>query len=194
MNVASENGMRFLGRIMFPILDEFGHHVAFGGRAMGDAIPKYLNSPESVVFQKRRTLYGLYAAKQAMRRAGRVIVVEGYLDAIRLSLAGVEEVVAPLGTALTDEQAELLVRFVKEVFLLYDSDEAGQKATFRSGLELLRHKAAVRVVYACVLLETLDDMEAARALYEDLGFEDIPPYYHNPLPGAHYLKADLARY
>ncbi len=141
-----EPRMRFLGRIMFPILDEFGHHVAFGGRAMGDAIPKYLNSPESVVFQKRRTLYGLYAAKQAMRRAGRVIVVEGYLDAIRLSLAGVEEVVAPLGTALTDEQAELLVRFVKEVFLLYDSDEAGQKATFRSGLELLRHKAAVRVV------------------------------------------------
>ena len=143
---SAEPRMRFLGRIMFPIIDEQGHHVAFGGRAMGDAIPKYLNSPESAVFQKRRTLYGLHAAKQAMRRAGRAIVVEGYLDAIRLSLAGVEEVVAPLGTALTEEQSALLVRYANEVFLLYDSDEAGQKATFRSGLELLRHSAAVRVV------------------------------------------------
>ena len=136
----------FFGRIMFPILDEMGHHVAFGGRAMGDAIPKYLNSSESAVFQKRRTLYGLHTAKQAMRRAGRAIVVEGYLDVIRLALAGLEEVVAPLGTALTEEQAALLMRYTGEVFLLYDSDLPGQKATFRSGLELLRQKAAVRVV------------------------------------------------
>jgi DNA primase len=137
---------RFRGRIMFPILDELGHHVGFGGRALGDAEPKYLNSGESAVFHKRRTLYGLHTAKQAMRRAGRAIVVEGYLDAIRLALNGLEEVVAPLGTALTEEQAALLVRYASEVFLLYDSDEAGQKATFVSGRELLRHKAAVRVV------------------------------------------------
>ncbi|MBL0172586.1 MAG: DNA primase [Gemmatimonadaceae bacterium] len=142
----AEPRARFVGRIMFPILDELSHHVAFGGRAMGDAIPKYLNSGESGVFQKRRTLYGLQTAKQAMRRAGRAIVVEGYLDAIRLALAGIEEVVAPLGTALTEEQAALLMRYSSEVFLLYDSDKAGQEATFRSGLELLRHKAAVRVV------------------------------------------------
>jgi DNA primase len=137
---------RFRGRVMFPILDELGRHVGFGGRALGDDTPKYLNSPESVVFQKRKTLYNMHTAKQAMRRAGRAIVVEGYLDAIRLALAGLEEVVAPLGTALTDEQAQLLVRYASEVFLLYDSDEAGQKATFRSGLELLGHKASVRVV------------------------------------------------
>ena len=137
---------RFRHRIMFPILDELGHHVAFGGRALGDAIPKYLNSGESAVFQKRRTLYGLHTAKQAMRRAGRAIIVEGYLDAIRMALAGLEEAVAPLGTALTEEQAALLVRYSGEVFLLYDSDKAGQEATFRSGLELLRHKATVRVV------------------------------------------------
>jgi DNA primase len=142
----SEPRARFIGRIMFPILDELGHHVAFGGRAMGDATPKYLNSGESEVFHKRRTLYGMHTAKNAMRRVGRAIVVEGYLDAIRLALAGLEEVVAPLGTALTEEQASLLLRYATEVFLLYDSDEAGQKATFRSGLELLRHKAAVRVV------------------------------------------------
>ncbi|MCC6241199.1 MAG: DNA primase [Gemmatimonadaceae bacterium] len=142
----AEARVRFRGRIMFPIVDEHGHHVGFGGRAMGDATPKYLNSGESSVFQKRRTLYGLHHAKQAMRRSGRAIVVEGYLDAIRVALSGVEEVVAPLGTALTEEQAALLVRYANEVFLLYDSDVAGQKATFRSGLELLRHKGAVRVV------------------------------------------------
>lgn len=142
----TEPRVRFRGRVMFPIVDELGRTVGFGGRAMGDAQPKYLNSPESPVFQKRRTLYGLFTAKQAMRRESRAIVVEGYLDAIRLALAGIEEVVAPLGTALTEEQAQLLVRYATSVFLLYDSDEAGQKATFRSGLELLRAKASVQVV------------------------------------------------
>lgn len=142
----SEPRVRFRGRVIFPIHDELGRHVGFGGRAMGDDQPKYLNSPESPVFQKRRTLYGLHTAKQAMRRVSRAIVVEGYLDAIRLSLAGIEEVVAPLGTALTEEQAQLLTRYATSVFLLYDSDEAGQKATFRSGLELLRAKATVHVV------------------------------------------------
>jgi DNA primase len=141
-----EPRIRFRGRVMFPIQDEIGRFVGFGGRAMGDEQPKYLNSPESPVFQKRRTLYGLHTAKQAMRRVSRAIVVEGYLDAIRLSLAGLEEVVAPLGTALTEEQAQLLTRYTANVFLLYDSDEAGQKATFRSGLELLRARASVQVV------------------------------------------------
>ncbi len=141
----SDARVRFRGRVMFPIHDELGRPVGFGGRAMGDDTPKYLNSPESPVFQKRRTLFGLHTAKQAMRRASRAIVVEGYLDAIRLALAGIEEVVAPLGTALTEEQAALLVRYASEVFLLYDSDEAGQKATFRSGHELLRARARVRV-------------------------------------------------
>jgi DNA primase len=142
----TEPRVRFRGRVMFPIADELGRAVGFGGRAMGDEPPKYLNSPESPVFQKRRTLYGLHTAKQAMRRAGRAIVVEGYLDVIRLALAGIEEVVAPLGTALTEEQAQLLLRYAGEIYLLYDSDEAGQKATFRSGLELLRQKGSVRVV------------------------------------------------
>lgn len=137
---------RFRGRLMFPIRDELGHHVAFGGRALGDDQPKYLNSAESGVFQKRRVLYGMDHARLAARREQRLLVVEGYLDVVRVSLAGLEEVVAPLGTALTEEQAALIVRYAPEVFLLYDSDEAGRKATFRSGLELLRHGAAVRVV------------------------------------------------
>lgn len=137
---------RFRGRIMFPIHDELGHPVGFGGRALGDEEPKYLNSAESPVFQKRRLLYGLHLARGAMRRQQRAIVVEGYLDVIRLVLAGVEEVVAPLGTALTEDQATLLLRYAPEVFLLLDADEAGQAATFKSGKELLRHRAAVRVV------------------------------------------------
>ncbi len=137
---------RFRGRLMFPIQDELGHHVAFGGRALGDEQPKYLNSAESGVYQKRRVLYGMQRARTAARRAQRLLVVEGYLDVIRVAMSGIEEVVAPLGTALTEEQAALIVRYAPEVFLLYDSDEAGLKATFRSGLELLRHGAAVRVV------------------------------------------------
>ena len=137
---------RFRGRVMFPIVDELGRHVGFGGRALGDDTPKYLNSPESDVFHKRRVLYGMHAARTAARGAGRLLVVEGYLDAIRVAIGGIAEVVAPLGTALTEEQAALIVRYAREVFLLYDSDEAGLKATFRSGLELLRHGVAVRVV------------------------------------------------
>jgi len=141
-----EARMNFRDRVMFPIVDERGNYVGFGGRALGDAIPKYLNSAASDVYQKGRTLYGLHAARHAIRRERSAIVVEGYMDAIRVALAGYETVVAPLGTALTEEQAALLVRYAPEVFLLYDSDKAGLEATFRSGLELLRHGAGVRVV------------------------------------------------
>ena len=137
---------RFRRRLMFPILDAQGHGAGFGGRALGDEEPKYLNSPEGPAFAKRRLLYGLNSAKNHIRKDARVLVVEGYFDAIRLMAAGIETAVAPLGTALTDEQVALLVRYTKNVFLLYDSDEAGQKATFRSGLELLRAGASVRIV------------------------------------------------
>lgn len=137
---------RFRGRLMFPIHDSSGRLTGFGGRAIGDIEPKYLNSPESDVFQKRRLLYGLHLARNAIRKDQRALVVEGYMDAIRLHGAGLESAVAPLGTALTSEQAESLARLSGNVFLLYDSDEAGLKATFRAGLELLRHGVAPRVV------------------------------------------------
>ena len=137
---------RFRRRLMFPILDAQGHVAGFGGRALGDDEPKYLNSAEGEAFVKRRLLYGLHIAKNHMRKEDRALVVEGYFDAIRLMAAGIESVVAPLGTALTEEQVALLTRYSKNIFLLYDSDEAGQKATFRSGLELLRAGAQVRVV------------------------------------------------
>jgi DNA primase len=131
---------------MFPIYDLREHVVGFGGRVLGEGEPKYLNSAESEVFAKRRLLYGLNWAKQSIRKVDRLLLVEGYFDLIRLVLAGVDEVVAPLGTALTEPQASLIRKYTKNVFLLYDSDAAGQKATFRAGDELLRNGVSVRVV------------------------------------------------
>ena len=137
---------RFRDRLVFPIYDAGGHAVGFGGRVLGDGEPKYLNSGESEVFSKRKLLYGLNWAKQAIRKADRLLVVEGYFDVIRLMVAGVHEVVAPLGTALTVEQSALVRKYTKNVFLLYDSDNAGLKATFRSGDALLANGVSVRVV------------------------------------------------
>jgi DNA primase len=137
---------RFRTRLIFPIHDASGHHVGFGGRMLGPGEPKYLNSADSPIFSKSRLLYGLNWAKHAIRREDRVVVVEGYFDAVRLMSAGLDSVVAPLGTALTEQQAGMLARYTRTAFLLYDSDRAGLKATFRAGDELLRHGFAVQVV------------------------------------------------
>ena len=137
---------RFRDRLMFPILDVAGHPVGFGGRILGEGEPKYLNSADSEVFSKRKLLYGLNWAKQAIRKAERLVIVEGYFDVIRLMLAGIGEVVAPMGTALTEQQAALIRKYTKTVFLLYDSDQAGLKATFRSGDELLKNGVLPRVI------------------------------------------------
>jgi DNA primase len=137
---------RFRNRVMFPIFDAAGHPVGFGGRLMGPGEPKYLNSSDSPVFSKGQLLYGLNWAKHAMRKEEQALVVEGYMDVIRCHLAGATHAVAGLGTALTEGQAQLLVRFTSNVYLLYDSDEAGQKATFKAGIALLQQKAAVHVV------------------------------------------------
>ena len=142
----SEPRPRFRGRLMFPILDSMGRNIGFGGRLLGPGEPKYLNSPESSVFTKGKTLYGLHLAKNDVRREDRVLVVEGYFDVVRLMAAGVTTVVAAMGTALTDAQAGMLRKLTKNVFLLYDSDKPGLKATFRSGDELLRQGVSVRVV------------------------------------------------
>jgi DNA primase len=137
---------RFRDRLMFPIADVAGRVVGFGGRVLGDGQPKYLNSAESEIFSKRNLLYGLNWAKQSIRKAERLIIVEGYFDVIRLMLAGISEVVAPLGTALTEQQAALIRRYTKHVFLLYDSDRAGLTATFRAGDVLLSNGISVGVV------------------------------------------------
>jgi DNA primase len=143
---ASEPRPRFRGRLTFPIHDNGGRLAGFGGRLIGPGEPKYLNTAESPTFSKGKLLYGLHAARNAIRRAERALLVEGYFDVVRLVGAGIEEVVAPLGTALTPDQAALLARYTKAVFLLYDSDKAGLKATFRSGDELLKQGVTVRVV------------------------------------------------
>ena len=142
----SEPRPRFRARLMFPIHDVSGHAVGFGGRLIAPGEPKYLNSGESAVFSKGRLLYGLYWAKQSIRRDERALLVEGYFDVVRLVAAGIESVVAPLGTALTEAQATLIRRYTKNVYLLYDSDPAGLKATFRAADVLLRQGAAVQVV------------------------------------------------
>jgi DNA primase len=136
---------RFRDRLLFPIADARGRVVGFGGRILGRGEPKYLNSPDTDVFHKGRLLYNLHFAKNAIRKADEVLLVEGYFDVLRLVLAGIEHVVAPLGTALTTDQATILKRYAPKAILLYDSDSPGLRATFRAADELLRHKMRVHV-------------------------------------------------
>jgi len=123
---------RFRGRLMFPILDIQGRVIAFGGRIIGDGEPKYLNSPESGLYSKGRQLYGLYQAKEVIRRGNLAIIVEGYMDLLALRARGIEPVVASLGTALTREQLRLLKGYTSRVVLVFDADAAGLKAMQRS--------------------------------------------------------------
>ncbi|MBI5569356.1 MAG: DNA primase [Desulfomonile tiedjei] len=122
----------FRSRLMIPIRDLGGRLVAYGGRIVGEGEPKYLNSPESSLYRKRQVLYGLDAAKDAIRKEGFVILVEGYFDQISLRVRGVENVVAPLGTALGPEQIRILRRFSSDVITIFDADEAGLRAARRS--------------------------------------------------------------
>ncbi|MCH7490010.1 MAG: DNA primase [Gemmatimonadetes bacterium] len=137
---------RFWGRLLFPIHDLRGRVVGFGGRALGDAEPKYLNSPDSRIFHKGQLLYNLHNARAAIRRNEKAVVVEGYFDVLRAVEAGIEHVVAPLGTALTSEQTALLKRYTREVVLLYDNDPSGMRASFRAADEILR--ASIRGMIA----------------------------------------------
>lgn len=128
---------RFRGRLMIPIRDPRGRVIAFGGRILGEGEPKYLNSPDTPLFDKGRTLYNLDKASPASRQTGRILVVEGYMDAIALSQAGFEDVVAPLGTALTEHQIERIWKMVDAPILCFDGDNAGQKAAMRAALRAL---------------------------------------------------------
>lgn len=136
---------RFWGRLMFPIRDEKGALVAFGGRILGDGHPKYINSSDTPLYRKSRVLYGMHRAKEHMSKSRRAVLVEGYLDVIACHRAGVLSAVASLGTSLTDEQARLLKRWCDEVVILYDSDEAGQKAAGRAVDVLKEEGLRVRI-------------------------------------------------
>ena len=136
---------KFWNRIMFPILDVNQKVIAFGGRVMGDAKPKYLNSPETEIFDKSRNLYGLYLARCA--RSHKFILCEGYMDVIALHQAGFSTAVASLGTSFTEGQAKLLERYADSIYLVYDSDNAGVKAILRALPILKKHGLDALVVH-----------------------------------------------
>jgi DNA primase len=137
---------RFRRRIIFPISNESGKVVAFGGRALGDDLPKYLNSPETPIYIKSTVLYHLDRAKEPIRVADAAILVEGYMDTIAVARAGIGNVVASCGTSLTETQVKLFSRFTRRIIVNYDPDAAGQAATERSLSILLEHNCDVRVL------------------------------------------------
>ena len=136
---------RFRNRVMFPIFNYNGKVIGFGGRVLDDSLPKYLNSPETLVFNKRMNLYGLNISKKGIKD-DTLILVEGYMDLISLYQNNIENVVATLGTALTIEQAKLIRRFAKNVIISYDSDQAGKNATLRAIDILLKADIKVKIL------------------------------------------------
>ncbi len=145
--VSEKNGRvydRFRNRLMFPIIDTRGNIIGFGGRVMDDSTPKYLNSPETLIFNKRKSLFALNLAKKS--KLGYLILVEGYMDAIALHQYGFDCAVASLGTSLTQEHATLLSRYTEQVYLIYDGDEAGQRAAQRAIPMLERAGLRIKVL------------------------------------------------
>ena len=141
---------RFRDRIMFPIRDARGRTIGFGGRTLGDGEPKYLNSPETVLFHKGRELYGLYEARQALRHIDQLVVVEGYMDAVALARHGIEFAVATLGTATTPEHLNRLFRLTENVCFAFDGDRAGRKAAWRAlenALPQIREGRQIRFMF-----------------------------------------------
>ncbi|NLY70807.1 MAG: DNA primase [Clostridiales bacterium] len=137
--ISKSNGRyydRFRNRVIFPIINTRRKVIGFGGRAIDESMPKYLNSPESIVFQKKNSLYGLNLARQDINRENCAIIVEGYMDVVSLYQHGIRNVVATLGTALTENQVNMLKRYTKNIILAYDDDEAGQMASLR-GMDIL---------------------------------------------------------
>ncbi len=151
--IRKDNGQhydRFRDRIMFPIRDGRGRTIGFGGRTMGDGEPKYLNSPETVLFHKGRELYGLYEARQALRNIERLVVVEGYMDVIALARHGINFAVATLGTATTSDHLNQLFRLTENVYFAFDGDRAGKAAAWRAlenALPQIREGRQIRFVF-----------------------------------------------
>ena len=155
---------RFRDRVMFPICDMRGRVVAFGGRAMSADVPaKYLNSPDTPLFNKGRLLYNYHHARQPAHDRGTVIAVEGYVDVISLAVAGFPNAVAPLGTALTEDQLALLWRMAEEPILCFDGDKAGRRAAYRALDTALPNLAAGKSLRFAILPEGQDPDDLARA-------------------------------
>jgi DNA primase len=166
---------RFRDRILFPISELTGRVVGFGGRILGDGEPKYLNTPETLIFDKGRLLFGLFQNRDAIRKARQAVVVEGNFDLLALVTFGVKNVVAPLGTALTQPQIRLLKGYADEVILLFDGDEAGIKAAIRSVPMFLAEQVTARVA----LLPAMHDPDTYIRAH---GREGLEKYIERALP------------
>ena len=176
---------RFRDRIIFPIHNTRGQVVGFGGRVLGrDQIPKYINSPESRVFSKRRELYGLHQIlQQSMRRQSALVVVEGYMDVVMLSQHGIQNSVAPLGTALTENHYKILHRYCNEVICCFDGDEAGRKAAWRAvlkGFWTLTKDFLIRVVL-------LPEGQDPDSFVQDHGAEAFQELLNTATPASDYF-------
>jgi DNA primase len=177
---------RFRRRIMFPIANESGKIVAFGGRALGDEMPKYMNSPETPIYSKSHVLYHLDRAKEALRRSDFAVLVEGYMDAIAVARAGISNVVASCGTSLAEPQIKLLSRFTNRVIINYDPDNAGQLAAERSVSLLLEQDFEVRVL----ALPPVGDKKADPDLFiREKGVEEYTKLLKEAPPYVDYLIA-----
>jgi len=178
---------RFRGRIMFPISDKRGRVIGFGGRVLGDAKPKYLNSPETRVYHKGQELYGLHEAKQANKQLKRLVVVEGYMDVVALAQHGVDYAVASLGTATTFEQLQTLFRTVPDVICCYDGDRAGRDAAWRAmenALPLIRDGFSLKFVF-------VPDGEDPDSLIRSQGQQAFEAILDNAMPLSKFLFEQL---
>lgn len=170
---------RFRDRVLFPIFELTGRVVGFGGRILGEGEPKYLNTPETLIFDKSRMLFGLYQHRDAIRQTRKAIVVEGNFDLLALATYGVDNVVAPLGTALTQAQIRLLKGYADEVILLFDGDEAGIKAAMRAVPLFLAEQVSARVA----LLPAMHDPDTYIRAH---GKEGLEKYLANALPALEF--------
>ncbi|MCX7673694.1 MAG: DNA primase [Thiobacillaceae bacterium] len=179
---------RFRDRIIFPIRNDRGEVVAFGGRILGAGEPKYLNSPDTPLFAKGRELYGLHEQRRAIQQAGTVLVVEGYMDVVMLAQHGVDHAVATLGTALTPEQARKLLRLAEEVVFAFDGDAAGRKAAWRALENVLPHLPDGRRVAFLFLPEGEDPDSYVRTH----GAEAFRQHLRQALPLSDYFVEALS--
>ena len=179
---------RFRHRIMFPIRDQRGRTIGFGGRVLDDSTPKYLNSPETPVFHKGRELYGLYEARQALKEIPHLIMVEGYMDVIALAQYGIHNAVATLGTALTESHLQKLFRYTSELIFCFDGDKAGRRAAARSlDIALPEMKDGVSAKFLF-----LPDGEDPDSMVRKLGTDDFQKQVANAQPLSEFLFEQLS--
>ena len=189
--IRKDNGQhydRFRDRLMFPIRDTRGRVIGFGGRVMGDDTPKYMNSPETVLFHKGRELYGLYESRQALRHIDRLVVVEGYMDVVGLARHGVDFATATLGTATTEEHLNQLFRLCEEVYFCFDGDRAGREAAWKAlenALPQIREGRQIRFVF-------LPDGQDPDSFVQSSGAPAFEAALDHALPLSDFLVEELS--